>query len=184
MSMKYYQIRKLIFSQADFPAFLEQEISVKLIRLEEGKYKCRCPFPFHRDLKPSFSVDYVDDGWKWYCYGCAEGGMIVEFVEKYYSISCEEAVEKICSMFNISDDPQSCIEAMKRTEGTKSQRKEVETEHILLSQTCRNLLRDYPDDKDTVKLVKHIYESANEALSSWNLEKMKNLRIEIKKAIT
>lgn len=97
--MHYYQFKKLIFTQADFPSFLEQEIGVKLIRLEEGKYKCRCPFPFHRDLKPSFSIDYVDGGWKWYCYGCAEGGMIVEFVGKYYSISCEESIEKICSVF-------------------------------------------------------------------------------------
>ena len=182
--MKYYQLRKLIFTQADFPSFLEQEIGVKLMRLEEGRYKCRCPYPFHRDIKPSFSVDYLDGGWKWYCYGCAEGGMIVEFVEKYYAIPCEEAVQKICSIFNISDDPQACIEALRRTEGTKSQRKEVETENILLSTTCRNLLRDYPDDKDTINLVKSVYAEANEALCSWNLEKIKNIRMKVKKIIS
>jgi DNA primase len=182
--MKYYQLKKLIFSQSDFPSFLEQEIGVKLVRLEEGKYKCRCPFPFHRDLKPSFSLDYIDGGWKWYCYGCAEGGTIVEFVQKYYSISYEESIEKICSIFEISNDPQSCIEAMKRTEGIRPQRKEIEAEHILLSHTCRHLLRDYPDDKDTIKLVKRIYVETNEALSLWNLEKIKNLRMEIKKTIS
>ena len=173
------QIRKLIFTQTDLPAYLEQEFGAKLLRRDNGDYQCRCPFPFHQDSKPSFSVQCRSGGWFWYCYGCGVGGTIIEFVERYYSLSSVDSIERICEIFEISNDPQSYIEAMKRTEGTKSVKKEFESEFIRLSSMCRNMLRDYPGDKDTLKVVKKAYFDANESLELSDLEKLKSVRTEI-----
>lgn len=177
------QTRTLIFTQVDFPAYVEQEFGVKLFRLDNGDYQCRCPFPFHSDNKPSFSLQFREGGWKWYCYGCGCGGTIIEFVEKYFSISSSDAIEKICGVFDISNDPQSYIEAMKRTEGTKSLKKEFESEFIRLSSLCRNMLRDYPGDNETVKVVKNAYSCANEALEKSDLEKLKTIRVDVNRFI-
>jgi len=177
--MNFYQLRKLIFTQVDFPAYVEQEFNVKLFRNDGGDYNCRCPFPFHKDSKPSFSLQYRDGGWKWYCYGCGTGGTVVEFVMRYFSLSPSDAVAKLCDQFEISNDPKSYIEAMKRAEGTKSLKKEFESEFIRISSLCRGLLRDYPGDKETLREVKNAYVEANESLEKSDLEKLKNVRVKI-----
>lgn len=177
--MNFYQLKKLIFTQVDLPEYVEQECKIKLFRHDNGDYICRCPFPFHKDSKPSFSLQYRDGGWKWYCYGCSAGGTAVEFVMRYFSITLSEAVSRICDQFEISNDPKSYIEAMKKAEGTKSIKKEFESEFIRISSMCRNMLRDYPGDKETLRAVKNAYVDANEALEKSDFEKLKEVRNKI-----
>ena len=59
-----------------------------------GKIRC----PFHSEKTPSFQL------WNdhWYCFGaCKEGGDVVRFVEKLFSLSPLDALKKLNADFNV-----------------------------------------------------------------------------------
>lgn len=56
--------------------------------------------PFHTEKTPSLSVK----GDQWKCFGCNEGGDIVNFVEKLFGISFKEALSKLDSDFSLGLD--------------------------------------------------------------------------------
>jgi DNA primase len=172
-------IETIIYSQFDMPAFLEQNIGSRLQKVYEGKYKSICPFPFHKDTKPSFSVDYKNGGWVWYCYGCACGGTCINFFQKYYGIEYAEALEKICEISGIETNLSSYLAAMSSTVNINQNKKEFEDLHIRLCIKCRNFLRDYPGLKENAKWAKDIFDRVNKVLESGKMEEMQELFKEV-----
>lgn len=169
------QMKRLIFSQVDFPAYLEQDIGSRLRRRGDSHYDCRCPFPYHKDSNPSFSIDYKNGGWVWFCYGCSAGGTTVDFFRKYYGETLEEAIAHICNIFSIEVDFNAQIKAMIKTEGSLPTKKHIESDHLLLSQICFSSLKDYLGDKEVFDIIKNIYKKANEALEKNDENLMKEL---------
>ncbi len=49
--------------------------------------------PFHHEKTPSFAIN--DDGQFYHCFGCGEGGDVINFIEKIESVSYIEALEII-----------------------------------------------------------------------------------------
>jgi len=57
--------------------------------------------PLHKgDTDPSLHVN--EERQQYYCFGCNSGGDVIDFVEKYYSINFEKAIEKLSIEYNIS----------------------------------------------------------------------------------
>ena len=54
-------------------------------------YLCRCPFPFHEDKTPSFSVTPEKQLFR--CFGCGSSGDIFTFTMKYNQIEFPESVK-------------------------------------------------------------------------------------------
>jgi len=175
------QLRKLIFTQVDLLAYIEQNIGFKLRKKFDGKYESRCPFPYHKDDNPSFSLDYKNGGWVWYCYGCSDGGTVIEFYKRYYGYNHEEAIQNILTDHKIEIDINAQIKAMIQMEGSEPPKKHIESDHLLLCQICLNTMRDYNEDKEVVKLIKDIYSKANEALKTYDNEEIKELICEARK---
>jgi len=173
--MKNQTIKRLIFVQVDLPSFLEQQTGRKMRKLGEGSYKCVCPFPSHKDRNPSFSVEYRDGGWKWYCYGCGTGGSVIQFYIKYFGVSEDDAIEALCQMYDIDDDPRSIIRSMERSQNDTTYKKDLESYFIRTAIFCRNLLRDYPGDRDVIKFVKSIYERSNASIGLSDLEESRRI---------
>ena len=57
--------------------------------------------PFHSDSHPSMKVYPGDRGW--YCFVCNQGGDVVSFIAKLFSLSRPEAAKKICSDFGLCE---------------------------------------------------------------------------------
>lgn len=75
---------------------------LKLTKVSSVRFKANCPF--HKEKTPSF---YIDDSKGFYkCFGCGEGGDIINFVEKIQSISFQDAVNYLCNAFNIINNRQ------------------------------------------------------------------------------
>lgn len=55
--------------------------------------------PFHRESKPSFTVN--PDKQIFYCFGCGEGGDAVSFLMKIHSISFTDAVQELARMTGV-----------------------------------------------------------------------------------
>jgi DNA primase len=62
-----------------------------------GQLKGLCPF--HDEKSPSFQV--TPSRGLYYCFGCAEGGDTIGFVEKVEHLSFAESVEKLAQRYNI-----------------------------------------------------------------------------------
>ena len=55
--------------------------------------------PFHQEKTPSFIVS--EQRQNFHCFGCGEGGDVIEFVKKYYNLDFTEAVEKLAEQYGI-----------------------------------------------------------------------------------
>lgn len=52
--------------------------------------------PFHKEKTPSFSVSI--DKKMFYCFGCGEGGNVINFIQKYKNLLFPEAIEYLAEM--------------------------------------------------------------------------------------
>ena len=55
--------------------------------------------PFHNETKPSLGT-YANDK-RWHCFGCNEGGNVIDFVMKYYNLSFKQTIIKLDYDFNL-----------------------------------------------------------------------------------
>lgn len=80
-----------------------------------GSLKGLCPF--HDERSPSFHV--TPSRGLWYCFGCAEGGDVIDFVRKVEHLTFNEAIEKLAGRGNITLE---LIEADPQAEARRSER--------------------------------------------------------------
>ena len=74
--------------QADALAVIGDHVTLK----RAGKtWKGLCPF--HTEKTPSFNV--MPDEGRWYCYGCSEGGDLIDFLRRIDGLDFVEAVETL-----------------------------------------------------------------------------------------
>ncbi len=74
--------------QADALAVIGDHVTLK----RAGKtWKGLCPF--HTEKTPSFNV--MPDEARWYCYGCSEGGDLIDFLRRIDGLDFVEAVETL-----------------------------------------------------------------------------------------
>lgn len=69
--------------------------------------------PFHDERTPSFNVTPARG--LYYCFGCGEGGDVVDFVRKYDNLSFTEAVEKLAARVGVTlqfEDGGSSVRGM------------------------------------------------------------------------
>ena len=71
--------------------FYERFVTWDSKRTSEEQYFALCPL--HNEKTPSFTVN--KETGKWYCHGCGQGGHYIEFVELYYDVDREVAVEAV-----------------------------------------------------------------------------------------
>ena len=71
--------------------------AVTLKRSGSGYMAC-CPF--HKEKTPSFSVS--ESKGFYHCFGCGEHGDVIKFVQKYYNLDFQSAVEKLCGQYGIT----------------------------------------------------------------------------------
>ncbi|VVB51619.1 DNA primase [uncultured archaeon] len=61
---------------------------------QQGSHYMAC-CPFHGDKTPSLKLDDRQGEWLWKCFGCGEGGDVIEFVEKFDHCDTKTAIEKL-----------------------------------------------------------------------------------------
>lgn len=57
-----------------------------------------CVCPFHDDKNPSMAI-YENEGY-YHCFGCAEHGDAINFIQKYKNLDFIEAVKELANMYN------------------------------------------------------------------------------------
>lgn len=76
-------------------SFYEQFVQFEKVSGEQSYARC----PMHHDTNASFTVNMETD--EWYCHGCGCGGKYIEFIERYYDVGRDVAVNAV-KMWNQS----------------------------------------------------------------------------------
>ena len=154
--------------------FIDQEAGVNLIMRSDTSASCLCPFPNHRDSKPSFSIGKTDDVWVFHCWGCGAKGTVIDFCMIYYDLpSAPSAVNYLCRKLGLKDTSEMAIQSLQGIKKKTSMRSKIESQNVTISNSCRMLLeKDYGRHKDWVFGV---YKEINDALDNEDLEKIEHI---------
>lgn len=129
--------------------------------------------PFHAEKTPSLKI-YPEPGRGWHCFGCGQGGSVIDFVMQLFRISFSAAVVRLNADFSLgltneAPDPREVLR--RRTELREAERKRAahEAEYISKASTFRRLwaakLRGDPNDPEYVEACKRL-----DALDAWFME--------------
>ncbi|HRI98652.1 MAG TPA: CHC2 zinc finger domain-containing protein, partial [Nocardioides sp.] len=93
------RIREESIAEVREKAPVEEVVSqyVTLRRAGAGSMKGLCPF--HDEKTPSFNVNSARQSW--HCFGCGEGGGVIDFVMKIDGLSFVETVERLADKYGI-----------------------------------------------------------------------------------
>ena len=87
-----------------------------------------CCCPFHGEKTPSLKI--YSDGRGWYCFGCHQGGDVINMAKLYYNTDFCSAVEQLASDFDIKvedspkNDSNALLRAVKRASNKSIRQKE------------------------------------------------------------
>jgi len=87
-------IKERVLSHFDIIDVISEQVDLKK---RGGKHWGRCPF--HNETEPSFSVDQAKQ--MFYCFGCKEGGNLIDFVIKTKNLNYREALDELCDKAGI-----------------------------------------------------------------------------------
>lgn len=83
--------------------------------------------PFHAEKTPSLKL-FTGDKPGWKCFGCGEGGSVVDFVSKLFGIPFPQAVLRLCTDFGLRTEVGPPVPARRQEirELEKARRQEAE----------------------------------------------------------
>ena len=105
----------------------------------------RCPF--HKDDKPSFSVDLTSG--KYHCFGCEEKGNLISFIAKMENKDTQVVYQELCDKYNID------IEKVKEAQNIEPQKPfclEVYAKSKLIPQVYLEKVWKITDHKKGIKI--------------------------------
>lgn len=82
---------------------VKDELSTRYVVESYGiqvRHNGMCCCPFHHDKTPSMKVDEK----RFHCFGCGEGGDVIQFAARYFDLSRYEAAKKLSEDFGVSYD--------------------------------------------------------------------------------
>lgn len=171
----YVLLLRHIKEKISLKDFLEDEIGCDFSRMEmEDRGKCNCPFPDHNDQNASFFVRQMEDEtWVYHCFGCGRSGTIIDFFIDYYEISFQEAIHKICKMFDIKNSNDIVVNEIVNSERKYDLIRKIDNLNIITSNQCRILLEK--NFKKHIDWVKVAYTRLNKAIEDQDELEIENI---------
>jgi len=90
-------VNRSILGQIRSKSIVAYVSSVVDLKKKGINYECCCPL--HNEKTPSFKVTDVKNIYK--CFGCGEGGDVIDFYMHYNKVSFPVAVKALCAFYNI-----------------------------------------------------------------------------------
>jgi hypothetical protein len=166
--------KRLASASIDLPAYMESELGIA-IRWIGCREQCKCLCPFHGDSDPSFSISKGNNGWWFHCFGCGAKGSVVQFFMTYFTLSYQEALDKICEEFGINIDGPVVEKTIAVSSSLDSGKGGLlAMEHMMAAMQCRLLLRLSSDEK-VRSWVKNAYSRMNECIEDFNQHEMREI---------
>lgn len=94
------------------------------LEIPDGGGMIRCPLPTHEDRTPSCKLS--PKGWK--CFGCQEGGDVIDLVQKVYDLDFRASICHIEEALGFEDSSPDELDEMRFELATKTQPSSVSAE--------------------------------------------------------
>eukprot|EP00188_Purpureofilum_apyrenoidigerum_P001880 Plantae.Rhodophyta-Purpureofilum_apyrenoidigerum.ctg20869.p1 GENE.Plantae.Rhodophyta-Purpureofilum_apyrenoidigerum.ctg20869~~Plantae.Rhodophyta-Purpureofilum_apyrenoidigerum.ctg20869.p1 ORF type:complete len:734 (-),score=123.63 Plantae.Rhodophyta-Purpureofilum_apyrenoidigerum.ctg20869:999-3200(-) len=116
--------------------------------------------PFHNEKTPSFTV--FEESSSYYCFGCHEGGGIIDFVRKAKDIGYWDAVKYISDKFNLQKEVEPYLHQTPRSRAQINAAEEAARKADLLREVCekaaswyaQNLWTESAESKEALEYLK------------------------------
>ena len=184
MKKQYESIPPALFEyikrKVNLPDFLSEEIGCRLNWYEPNLVAATsCPMPDHKDAKPSFRINFLEESklWVFNCFGCGAKGTILDFCRDYYGLNNRvEAVIFLCNKYGFKNTEQVVMDGLKDVKKTVNLQKKINCAHVVASRQCFSLLRK--DYSKYNKWVADAYKTMNKALDDENLSIIESIGFE------
>lgn len=149
------RIKDNIILRSDIPEYLTQQ---GVVLKKSGKeYRCACPV-HHGTREDSFCCSSK----KWYCFGCCQGGSIIELVMDVEGLSYMQAIYKLANYYDIAVDDNEEFQKAKNyfeqeedliTHYEQSRSKAIDylkTKRSLSDETIENMRYGFNEDNGSI----------------------------------
>jgi hypothetical protein len=140
-----------IVKHISLPEFIEDETG-EAITWTRTELSGKCCCPLHNETLPSFHIDLKDDVWFFHCFGCGDGGTIINFCKSYHELPTKkDAIFYLCNKYKIKNTSELILEGIKNLHIKTDIKRKIENENIVSSNQCRRLMqKDFNKNKDWV----------------------------------
>ena len=127
--------------QRDLTEYLTHQ-GLELKRSGPDTWQALCPL--HDDHHPSFNVSFKDGIWLWHCFGCNQGGSIIDYVMQKESISFKEALFRLsaASIIPLQSSKTKSINPVLRKKLLQNVMKHYHEKTFLADKRGQQYLRD------------------------------------------
>ncbi len=140
--------------------YLERKGHRPVKMLSGGRLSYLCPFPDHRETKPSFMVWTDSEFENFHCFGCQRGYSIIHIVAGLEGISYKQAVQTLSDGVEVSleEDVRLQLEFLDKKLSSENERASIAEKLLAIGTRCRYYLEsvDYKDSE--VGIVDRFYE--------------------------
>jgi len=140
------------------------------VRNDGSRFYYICPFPDHKEQKPSFVVYTEGSKQTFWCFGCQRGWNIINLISGLENSNFEETVSRLSSTIKLS--PKDILERENKKILDIKKKSDVQmSEHLLdISSVCRSYLQLVQNKPEEVLLIDKLYNLIDGALLECDFE--------------
>ncbi len=148
-----------ILKKKSIVEYLEKRGHQPYKSLSGGKLQYLCPFPDHKENKPSFVVWTNDEFEKFYCFGCQRNYNIINLVAGLEGISFRDAVEILGDGMEIGvhESIEIELERISKNMGNIDRDMGMPETLLSISNLCRSYLDGVKNDPDEQCLIDKLF---------------------------
>lgn len=153
--------------------YLEKKGHFPVKQLGQYRLSYLCPFPDHKETKPSFVVWTNSEYENFRCFGCTRNWHIIHLVSELEGISFRKAVDILSAGLEISleDDIESQIELFdKQYSQSQPYNTELAVSMSAIASLGRLYLKSVPGKPSEKKMIDSIYESVDKDLLKYRFD--------------
>ena len=81
---------------------LAESYGMEFKKIGVSEYACRCPYPGHEDVNPSFNISTAKN--VFHCMGCGQKGSVIDLVMLKENVSTGEAIRLLKERYGLPKD--------------------------------------------------------------------------------
>lgn len=110
-ALEIENIVDILLDKCSFIDILQQyNIDFYACNCGDFTHKVRCPFFIHKmGLEKTPSMYISETSGRFYCYGCNNGGSVVDFIMLYKGMPFAESIDFLFNLYNLNNNENNCI---------------------------------------------------------------------------
>jgi len=169
-----YSVIQHIQAKKSIVAYLEEKGYQPVKILTGGRMAYLCPFPDHKETKPSFYVWTNSEFENFHCFGCQRHHSIIDLVAGLENISFRQALDRLAADFEITIEESVGLDLKRIRNIAVSGRFTKEISDVLLSvgSLCRSYMESVGGDASEQCIIDSLYRQIDLDIANFEFDKI------------